>query len=110
MAQPVTQPMAQPMTQPVVQPMTQPAVQPMTQPAVQQVAFPPASPPAATNTWSPTPLTDAARAHVAAQTAFRASQADASTGLAAALSGTVPQQLRPSPLFEDLGARQDGRH
>jgi hypothetical protein len=28
--------------------------------------------------------------------------------LAAALSGTVPQQLRPSPLFEDLAARPVG--
>jgi len=86
------------------------AAQPLAHSAVQPASAVPAAPPAAwTNPGSSTPsLTDAARAHVAAQTAFRASQADASTGLAAALSGTVPQPLRPSPLFEDLAARPVG--
>merc|ERR550514_783789 len=76
----------------------------MAQPAV----LPSASPSGWTNAWSAPPLTAAAQAHVAAQTAFRANQADATSGLAAALSGTVPQQLRPSPLFEDLAARPIG--
>merc|ERR1719324_2179051 len=101
--QPAPQPAAQPIAQSV-----QPAAQPIAQ-SVQPAAVLPASPSGWTKDWSSAPtLTAAARAHVAAQTAFRANQADASSGLAAALSGTVPQQLRPSPLFEDLAARPIG--
>jgi len=112
--QPAPQPAAQPIAQsvqPAAQPIAQsvqPAAQPIAQ-SVQPAAVLPASPSGWTKDWSSAPtLTAAARAHVAAQTAFRANQADASSGLAAALSGTVPQQLRPSPLFEDLAARPIG--
>jgi len=101
--QPAPQPAAQPIAQSV-----QPAAQPIAQ-SVQPAAVLPASPSGLTkDLFSAPTLTAAARAHVAAQTAFRANQADASSGLAAALSGTVPQQLRPSPLFEDLAARPIG--
>merc|ERR1719217_658918 len=106
-ALPAWQPAPQPAAQPIAQ-SVQPAAQPIAQ-SVQPAAVLPASPSGWTKDWSSAPtLTAAARAHVAAQTAFRANQADASSGLAAALSGTVPQQLRPSPLFEDLAARPIG--
>merc|ERR1719159_1778122 len=91
-----------------MQALGQSPAQPVALPALQPAALP-AWQSGWTKDWSSAPtLTAAARAHVAAQTAFRANQADASSGLAAALSGTVPQQLRPSPLFEDLAARPIG--
>merc|ERR1719159_1864528 len=91
-----------------MQALGQSPAQPVALPALQPAALP-AWQSGWTKDWSSAPtLTAAARAHVAAQTAFRANQADASTGLAAALSGTVPQQLRPSPSFEDIAARPVG--
>merc|ERR1719217_1965327 len=79
-AQPALQPMqalGQPPAQPIAQ-SVQPAAQPIAQ-SVQPAAVLPASPSGWTKDWSSAPtLTAAARAHVAAQTAFRANQADAS--------------------------------